>query len=234
LGEFLCSRRDRWLLATKYSGQKGGMIAWAEKQLRVLRTDRIDFYQIHWVPREDGEPGMYDELYRLKKSGKARFVGVSLYTAEDIDYVLDHQHIDGFQIKFSLLDPQPFLQRLGRIRDAGLGIIIRSCFKEGFLTGKFTADSTFPDPADQRHKWGHGQIQKTVEDSERFRFLEKSEGSMSLGAARYPLSFAETSTLILGTKSVSQAEFNFGKVPGGVLADETRRRIATVQKSLVQ
>lgn len=89
LGQFLRGRRSHWIIATKYSGQTEGVQALAEKQLRQLGTDTIDFYQLHWAPRGRDE-SFYEDLYRLKKSGKARFVGLSLYTANDIDFVLDH------------------------------------------------------------------------------------------------------------------------------------------------
>jgi hypothetical protein len=39
-----------------------------------------------------------------------------------------------------------------------------------------------------------------------------------VAAARYPLSFADVSTVILGTKSVRQADSNFGEVAGGTLS----------------
>jgi aryl-alcohol dehydrogenase-like predicted oxidoreductase len=231
IGEFLPSRRDRWFLATKYSGQDGGLIATAERQLQKMHTDHLDFYQIHWAPSGD-EAHLYDDLYKLKESGKARFVGVSLYSVKDIDYVLDHTKIDGFQVAFSLLDPQPFLARRDRIRQSGVGVIIRSCLKEGFLTGKFTADATFTDESDQRSQWSRAQIRETVAAAERFRFLEGVAGSMMLGAARYPLSFPETSTLILGTKSAAQADVNFGQVPGAVLDEPTLEQIKRLQASL--
>ena len=231
LGEFLVGRRNRWQVATKYSGQAEGLLALAERQLRQLGSDTIDFYQIHWVPRGPDE-SLYEDLYRLKKSGKARFVGVSLYTENDIDYVLDHTLIDGFQVCFSLLDPYPFLARLEKIRATQPGIIIRSSLKSGFLTGKFKRDATFPDPNDQRHEWSRRQIAKTVETVDQFRFLEQEAGTMLLAAARYPLCFAEISTVLLSTKTVAQAEINFGQVPGDSLGPESLVQIATLQKQL--
>ena len=232
LGEFLPGRREKWLVATKYSGQKAGMAATVEEQLRRLKIDTIDFYQIHWTPLE-GEKHLYEALYQLKRSGKVRFIGVSLYTEDDIDYVLDHTEVDGIQVSFSLLDPDPYLARLERIRQKKIGVVIRSCLKEGFLTGKFTREATFPDPNDQRHKWSRNEINGTVQSVERFRFLEKEAGSLLIAAARYPLSFPETSTVILGTKSAAQAEVNFGKVPGGVLSDHHLDAIRSTQKKLV-
>jgi len=231
LGEFLAMRRGKWLIATKYSGQKPGLGATLDAQLRRLRTDTIDFYQIHWAPGRD-EQALYEDLYRAKKAGKVRAIGVSLKSEQDIDYVLDHSQIDGFQLKFSLLDPYPFLARLTRIREFQPAIVVRSSLREGFLTGKFDANSTFTDPSDQRSKLTRTEIRELVVAAERFRFLEGVAGSMATGAARYPLSFPEVSTVILGTKSVAQAQANFGAVPGPALPGETMRRIYLEQQAL--
>lgn len=231
LGEFLSTRRARWLVATKFSGQQQGMTATLDQQLKRLGTDYVDFYQIHWAPGKK-DLALYDELYRLKQSGRARYVGVSLYSAHDIDVVLDHTHIDGFQIAFSLLDPSPLLDRMQRLRDRRLGIIVRSSLKEGFLTGKFKRDAQFPDPNDQRHEWSAQRIATTVEQVERFRFLEEEAGSLTAAAIEYPLSFPEISTVILGTKNVAQADSNFGVAPGHRLSQAALRHIAELQTEL--
>jgi len=231
VGEFLRGRRSKWLVATKYSGQKPGMEATLEAQLKRLRTESVDFYQIHWAPGRN-EQELYETLYQLKKTGKARFVGVSLYSTKDIDYVLDHTNIDGFQVGFSLLDPDPFLARVERMRAARRAVVVRSSLKEGFLTGKFRRDATFPDPNDQRHTWSREQIESTVDAVERFRFLEQETGPMAVAAARYPLSFPETSTVILGTKTLAQADSNFGRVPGAVLLPAALKRIQELQSEM--
>ncbi|HUQ10635.1 MAG TPA: aldo/keto reductase [Steroidobacteraceae bacterium] len=229
LGEFLAGRRDRWIVATKFSGQKAGMTATLEAQLRNLRTEAVDLYQLHWVPKDQT---LYDELAQLKKAGKTRFIGVSLYTAEDIDFVLRRPEIDSLQVAFSLLDPDPFLSRVRAIHEAGKAVIVRSALREGFLTGKFKRDQTFADPADQRHELSAEQIATTVDQVERLRFLEKDAGSMVVAAARYPLSFADVATVILGTKSARQADSNFGQVPGGTLSTESLARVRSTQLEL--
>lgn len=231
LGEFLQGRRAKWIVATKFSGQSAGMTATLEAQLRNLRTEAVDLYQLHWVPRHKDE-ALYEELERLKKSGKTRFIGVSLYSSEDIDYVLARPEIDSLQVAFSLLDPDPFLSRVHAIHDAGKAVIVRSALREGFLTGKFKRDQKFTDPADQRHKLTAEQIANTVDQVDRLRFLEKDAGSMAVAAARYPLSYADVSTVILGTKSPSQADSNFGKVPGGTLSAASLKQVADTQLQL--
>jgi aryl-alcohol dehydrogenase-like predicted oxidoreductase len=195
LGKFMEGRRSRWIVATKYSGQPAGMTATVERQLTNLQTDVIDFYQLHWMPRGKDEP-LFDELSRLKRSGKIRFAGVSVYTARDIDDVLKRPEIDGFQVALNLLEPDPFMARLGAIHSHGKAVVIRSALREGFLAGKYRRDAIFPDPNDQRHQWSREQIEKTVDLVEQFRFLEADAGSMA--AARYPLSFPEVSAVVLG------------------------------------
>ena len=226
LGQFLPGRRDKWLVATKYSGQPEGLLAKAEQQLKTMKIDVIDFYQIHWAPTQE-ERALWDSLYALKESGKARYVGVSLHWPEDIDNVLDNEQLDGFQVKFSLLDPEPFLSRRERIREAGIGIINRSCLREGFLTGKFKGNETFDDPV--RQNYTAEQVKETVGAAEQFRFLEKDCGSMVAGAARYCLSFPEVSTLILGTKNEKQAEQNFGEVAKATISEASLKQTKALE-----
>ena len=231
LGEFLRGRRNRWIVATKYSYQPAGITATLEAQLRRLGTDVIDFYQLHWSPAQQ-ERDVYDELYRLKKAGKVRFVGLSLYSAHEIDFVIDHTMIDGVQLPFSLLDPDPFLLQIERLRQSGLAVLIRSALKEGFLTGKFKRDATFPDPNDQRHGWSPARIAATVDEVDRFRFLEAEAGSMVRAAVAYPLSFPEVSSVLLGTKTAAQAEANFGHLPGSRLSTANLRHVLELQDQL--
>jgi aryl-alcohol dehydrogenase-like predicted oxidoreductase len=231
LGEFLHDRRSRWIVATKFSGQSEGMTATVERQLQNLGTDVIDFYQIHWVPGGQ-DSALFDELNGLKKAGKVRFVGVSLYTAAEIDAMLVRPDIDGFQVAFNLLEPDPFLSRADAVARQRKGVIVRSALREGFLTGKFTRETTFADPNDQRRKLSRQQIAKTVDRVERFRFLEAEAGSMAAAAVSYPLSFAAVSTVIMGTKSAAQAESNFGAVPGATISSASLQRIRALQIEL--
>lgn len=231
LGEFLQGRRHKWLVSTKYSGQEAGLESTLEHQLRTMDLDAVDLYLIHWVPSESNDP-LYEALYRIKKAGKARLVGVSLYSIDEIRRVLAESRVDAFMVAFSLLDPDPFLAKLKTIREEGVGVLVRSSLKEGFLTGKYSRDAKFPDPSDRRHKWSSEQIAATVDAAEQFRFVEEDVGSMLVGAACYPLCFSETSTVIMGTKSVRHADTNFGVVPSARLSQQTLERIQSTQRRM--
>ena len=56
---------------------------------------------IHWMPGQ-GDP-LFSELQRLKESGKARFVGVSLYSQKELHAALANPLLDGFMVAVSLL-----------------------------------------------------------------------------------------------------------------------------------
>jgi aryl-alcohol dehydrogenase-like predicted oxidoreductase len=231
LGRFLKGRRDRWILASKYSGQDIGMTALLDQQLGRLGTDYIDYYQLHFLPPRDDDP-LYAELESLKRDGKVRFIGVSLYSEGDLDRFLADERLDGLQIKLSLLDPRPLLDRLERIRVRAPAVIARSCLKDGFLTGKWGADARFDDPHDQRSRWSREQVAASAGAAERFRFLEDEAGTMTAGAIRYALSFPEVSTVILSAKNAEQAAVNFTAGDAGPLDTATLARIRRVQGEL--
>jgi myo-inositol catabolism protein IolS len=229
LGEFLRGRRQRWIIATKYSYQPAGMTKTVEEQLRRLGTDVIDFYQLHWLPPD---ARVYEELTQLKRAGKVRFIGASVYSARDVERVMRLRTMDGVQLPLSLLDPDPFLRAVMKLRESGLAVLVRSTLKEGFLTGKFRRGERFADPADQRHKWSARRVARTVERAERFRFLEATSASMLQAAVAYPLSFPEVSSVLLGTKTTRQAQANFGEIPGGRLSREDLVRVLALQDEL--
>lgn len=230
LGRFLAGRRERWIVASKYSGQPQGMTALVEDQLRRLGTDRIDLYQIHWAPR-GREEALYDELETLKRAGKIRFAGVSLRSAGDIDHALAHPVVDALQMPVSLLDPEPITSRRALLRERGVAVVARSALRGGFLTGKYDAGSRFESAADQRHEWDARRIATLAQQAQSLAFLAQRAGSLHAAAVGYPLAFAEVSTLILSCKDTAQVEANLGGVTAQ-LPQESLAQIAQVQRQL--
>lgn len=231
IGRFLSTRRDRWVVATKYSGQSAGMRATLEQQLRTLGTDYVDVYQLHWNPTGERRR-LYDELHALREEGRARFIGVSLYSERDIDSVLSHGLVDAIQVCFSLLDPFPLRARLEPVRASGVAVIVRSALHSGYLTGKYDEHSEFHGAGDQRSQWTPRRRRDAARDAACFRFLEAEAGSLVAGAIRYALSYPEVSTVIVSSKSAAQATTNFGDALRGPLDGASLARIASVQRSL--
>lgn len=228
LGQRLKTGRDHWIVATKYSGQKAGLRATLEEQLQRLGVEAVDIYQIHWVPRAKDE-ALYAELEAVKREGKARFIGVSASTADDVDEVLRRAALDTVQLPFSLLQPEPLRAALTRLRDAGRGVIARSVLREGFLTGKFSADATFDPRTDVRSAYSREEVSRRVAQVRRLDFLRDYAGSLTEAAIRYALSFEGIATAIIGTKSETQARQNFAVGNAVPLPKSALRRVARVQ-----
>lgn len=230
IGRFLRGRRERWVLASKYSGQREGLRATLQAQLERLGTDRIDFYQIHWMPRGQ-DAGLLEQLARLKEEGLVRAVGVSLYSAADIEDAL-RVGVDGFQVCFGLLDPLPFLESLLLIRAHRPGVIVRSVLKGGFLGERYNARTRFTDPNDQRSQWVPTEVARLASQADRMRFLSTGRPSLATAAVRYPLAFPEVSTVIVSLKSAAQAEALLLATPADSLREDELARITTVQHEL--
>jgi aryl-alcohol dehydrogenase-like predicted oxidoreductase len=76
------------------------------------------------------------------------------------------------------------------------------------------------------------EIAATVDEVERFRFLEQEAHTMVRAALAYPLSFPEVSTVLLGTKNESQAQENFGTIPGARLSAANLERVRILQEEM--
>jgi aryl-alcohol dehydrogenase-like predicted oxidoreductase len=91
LGEAIKGRRDKVFLATKFCVSDGHLanhtpvpqiIAAVEGSMRRLQTDHVDLVHIHSCDRLDRlmAPNIHEAFDRLKRQGKARFLGVSTHT----------------------------------------------------------------------------------------------------------------------------------------------------------
>ena len=88
IGQALQGTRDKYLLATKFSGPMGDgpnekgnsrkhVMAEVENSLRRLQTDYIDLYQVHFVDSETPIEETLRALDDLVRAGKVRYIGIS-------------------------------------------------------------------------------------------------------------------------------------------------------------
>ncbi len=161
LGEALAGRkRASYILATKLffpmtDADRGLSRAQVVKQLELslkrLRTDYVDLYQCH---RYDDETPLEETMLALTdavKAGKARAIGFSEWTAEQVAASLKVSGAARFtssQPQYSLLWRKPEADVFKVCADNGIGQIVWSPLAQGILTGKYHAGSA--PPADSR------------------------------------------------------------------------------------
>jgi len=161
LGETLKGRpRDSYVMATKLffpmtDTDKGLSRAQVEKQidasLKRLQTDYVDLYQCH---RYDSDTPIAETMAALSdvvRSGKARAIGFSEWSPQNIR---DALAVDGSvkfvssQPQYSLLWRRPEAQLIPLCAANGISQIVWSPLAQGVLTGKYAPGSK--PPADSR------------------------------------------------------------------------------------
>ena len=153
VGKALKGRRDRVVLATKFSrpigddpNHQGASRRWimtaVENSLRRLQTDYIDLYQVH---RPDPSTDIEETLSALSDlihSGKVRAVGTSAMPASDIieaQWVAERRGLERFrtdQPPYSILSRGIEREVLPIAQRYGMGILVWGPLGQGMLTGR--------------------------------------------------------------------------------------------------
>lgn len=130
-----------------------------EASLKRLKVDVIDLYQMHWPePEEDIEEG-WQEMLKLKDQGKVRWVGVSNFSAEQMERVSRFGPITSLQPPYSMIRPEIEATVLPYCQAHNIGVIAYSPMASGLLTGAMTRERISALPADdwRREKNRHYQ-----------------------------------------------------------------------------
>jgi aryl-alcohol dehydrogenase (NADP+) len=153
VGRWLQGKRERFILATKGGGPMGPLpwqagtsrkhlLAAIDASLERLGTDYVDLYQLH---RDDPETPLDETLEALDtivRSGRARYVGVSNWSAWRIARALGRSEAQRFtkfvtvQPRYNLLFRQIERELLPLCREEGLGTLCYNPLAGGLLTGK--------------------------------------------------------------------------------------------------
>ena len=78
--------RDEVFITTKFNPGRKDPVAEAEQSLRRLGVDQVDLYLVHWPQR--GPVWAWPGMERARERGLARSIGVSNFSAADLDQVV--------------------------------------------------------------------------------------------------------------------------------------------------
>ncbi|MBZ4411947.1 aldo/keto reductase [Myxococcus sp. XM-1-1-1] len=236
------ARRDRLVLATKFSGNlypgdpNGGgsgrksIIAAAENSLRRLQTDYIDLYWLHnWdihTPIEETMAALED----LVRAGKVRYLGVSDTPAWKIAQANVMAHFRGWssfiglQIEYSLLERSVEQELVPMALELGLGITPWSPLKSGALSGKYTRANAGQQKGDRGAFVESYLNEKTYALVDALGVIAKEQGT---SIARVALAWVQAqpgvSSTIIGARRLSQLEDNVGALEVKLSAEQLGR-----------
>ena len=163
-------------------------------------------------------------IWRFLSIGR-RFFGVSIndYQPENALELIRSGAVDTVQVIYNAFHQQPEEQLLPACAEHGVGVIVRVALDEGGLTGRITADATFPE-GDFRNTYFGGDRPAQVEQhvTELAGDLGISTDELADVALRYVLDNSAVSTVIAGMRSVRNVERNAATSDGRRLTEEQR------------
>ena len=244
LGNALKGKRDQVVIATKFGhivdeakksvyGDNDQIIknvrTDVENSLRRLQTDRIDIYQLH---AGDYDPKLSLELQvvleELVAAGKIRWYGWSTDVVDSARIFASGAHCTSIQFQLNAIFDNADMRKV--CADFDLAGINKDPLNRGFLTGKFNANTTFPENDIRTSTdFSHPRVQMRLKIVDEIRDILTSNGrTMAQGALAYIWALDERMVPIPGFKSVQQVKDNAGALEFGPLTEAQVKEIQTI------
>jgi aryl-alcohol dehydrogenase-like predicted oxidoreductase len=212
--------------------------------LRRLQTDYVDLYQAHRFDTETPLEETMQAFADIVRQGKALYIGVSEWTAEQIRVGAAMAKDLGFQ----LISSQPQYSMLWRViedevvpasREVGVSQIVWSPIAQGVLTGKYLPGQA--PPAGSRatdEKGGADMIRRFMKDDVLSRVqdlrpvAEELELSLAQLAVAWVLQNDNVASALVGASRPEQVHENVAAA-GVTIPDEAMKRIDEVLDDVV-
>jgi aryl-alcohol dehydrogenase-like predicted oxidoreductase len=166
IGKALEGIRDKVFLASKcglsWSGKRVShdlspvsLKAEIEASLKRLNCDYIDLWQVHWPSDDYSLDDALEAIGQVRSSGKVRFLGLSNFSAKDLEYAHRAIGIDSYQGLFNMFEQNApeyhgidlryrvKSEILPLVKREGMAFLPYSPLMQGMLAGGIGADSVF-------------------------------------------------------------------------------------------
>ena len=232
-------RREKIILATKVGLRWEGrnifhdlstkrIIEEIDASRRRLKTDYFDLYQVHF-PDPDTPIGQTAELmYKFYREGIIKAIGVSNYSAAQINEFKKYSPIHSLQPPYSMFNRSIEEDIIPCCIENSIGIITYAPLYSGLLTGKFFLNDTkVPNDINRKMK---------KEDLEEPRFsinknallklkaiADKHEKTLPQLVLNWNYNQKGITSAITGTRKVSQLYDNLGSVGWKLFAEDMEK-----------
>jgi L-glyceraldehyde 3-phosphate reductase len=237
--EDLRSHRDELVISTKagfemWSGPYGdlgsrkSLLASLDQSLSRLGLDHVDIFYSHRPDPDTPVEETMGALASAVRSGKATYVGISNYDAEETRIASAALEREGVRLlihqpRYSMFDREIEGELIPTLSELGVGAIVYSPLAQGMLTDRYLQGTT---PPGSRVVAGRYLDADSLDDV----FLARARALRAIAASRgqtlaqlalvWVLRHAEVSSALIGASSVRQLEDNLGALDGASLSDE--------------
>ncbi len=168
----------------------------AFNSLRALKQTSLHGLLVHFADDLLAQNGSYlmEEMLHLRQDGLVHKIGVSVYTAEQIDRILDRYQIDLIQLPLSVFD-QRLIQsgHIKRLKELAVEIHARSVFLQGALL--LSPDKLPP------HFAAAGKLIHQYH-----RAVQEADVSLSAAALNFIAQITEIDSILVGVNSVRELQ----------------------------
>ena len=187
-----------------------------ETSLKALETDYVDVYLVHWPDEKQPFDETMAAMEEVRKQGKARFIGVSNFSAKQIEQALQGGNIDVVQYGYHMFDRRLERFIFPTVDAHGFGLMTYGSLAHGLLTGAFTRETKFP-VDDWRHSgkafslplWSPGVLPRNIDVVEELTEIAAEYGKSSAQLAlRWVLSNPLVSVALVGFRHTKEVELN--------------------------
>lgn len=211
--------RNKVVINTKFGHTDSGTTNYSSKYIREslegslkrLQVDYIDSLIIHNPPIEylDGNHNdHYEILERLIEEGKIKAYGASLDTYEEMKLLMETTKAEVIEAFFNILH-QDTSRAFGMAKEKQIAIIAKIPLDSGWLSGKYTGESTFDDI---RSRWSRQDIITRAKLVDRVKEITETKTELSQKAISFCLAYDAVSTVIPGNVNTEQLRSNIQSI----------------------
>jgi aryl-alcohol dehydrogenase-like predicted oxidoreductase len=174
-----------------------------------LGVETIDLYQIHWPEPEEDIEQAWEEMARLAKEGKIRYLGVSNCNIEQTKRLQEIHPVASLQPPYSMLHREVEDELLAYCAQNDIGVVAYSPMQRGLLTGKFSPERLANLPLDDHRRknpdFHEPQFTATLELVEQLKPIAERNGkTLAQLSISWVLRRPEVTAAIAGARKPEQ------------------------------
>lgn len=203
-----------------------------DESLQRLQTDYVDVYLLH-VPsaQMQNDENVFETMKEMKKSGKARFVGLAMWQAADTLHAFEKDTegvIDVLECPFNILNKSN-IEVVKIAKERNIGVLTSQPLASGILTGKYDMNTKFDKSDNRAGFWTEERFRSVQKDLTIVEECAKeADLPMNMLALAYNLSYPGIASVIPGGKTAEQVNLNVA-ASGIRLSDKIMARLAETE-----